>query len=141
MSAEVEGHEMRGGETHREATERGRTEGRRDAKIEDHGNRLDAINGSIERTGGAVVRLETEIVGQRRDIKDLTRKVDEMVPKVAKLIAEGIGTKQVAEALSDRKTAEDSGGDRGRARIAWAVSIVTAALGVVVLIFTRAGLL
>lgn len=128
-------------ETHKEATERGRVEGRRDAKIEDHGNRLDAVNGSIIETGNKVARLEAEVIGQRRDIKDLGELVRGMVPEVQKLIAEGIGTKQVAEALSDRKTADDTGGDRGRARIAWAVSLATAGIGVLAFVLSRAGVL
>lgn len=80
-------------ETSREAVARGRKEGRDDAKLEEHGARLDRINGSIDATKEALTALKAEVhrLGgdtERSLIKledDLSNKLDHLASDIRTL--------------------------------------------------------
>lgn len=118
-------------ETRDEALARGKKEGAIDALLEEHTSRLNQINGSVAQTGRKLGEVVVGLTAQRRDIADLTTAVDGIVPQVKKLVEEGIGTKQVAEALDTQKTADNTGQDRIRAFVAWTLGIVTGFVGVI----------
>lgn len=109
----------------------GRRQGRVDERLDGIDQHFDDLNGSIAKTAESLQELKDEVTGQRRDILELTSSVREVVPQVRQLVAEGIGTKQVAEALSDRKVAYDSGGDRWRSRVAWTLGLATGVVGLI----------
>lgn len=98
-------------------------EGKVDQRLAAFDRHFQDLNGSVEKTGDALQELKDEVTGQRRDIADLLTSVEQVVPQVRQLVAEGIGTKQVAEALEGRKKADDTGGDRWRTKVAWATGI------------------
>jgi hypothetical protein len=77
-------------------------DGRVDAKIEQHEERLDAINGSIAKTADHLAELVASVGGLHRDflIADTERKA--VQPLIEQLLAERTTALKVAEIASSR---------------------------------------